>query len=388
MRRPSDCEVAIVGAGPVGCAIAVGLHQAGLRVQLLDRRPFVPGDEDYDARVYALSPASTRMLDALGVWPVIVAARASPYAHMQVWEREPDQALHFDAADVRLPLLGHIVEHRVLQQALLAAVPAEVLRVPAGIAGCRIDEAAALLELDDGSRLRARLVVAADGPQSPLRGMLGVEAMRAEYAQTAVVCHVSTQMPHRQTAYQRFLDTGPLALLPLADGRSSLVWSSTESAALLAMDDPAFCSALATAAQHVLGEVLDCTPRHRFALQLQHADRYAGARFALAGDAAHVVHPLAGQGLNLGFGDAAGLIETLSRAHASRRDPGSARVLGGYQRARGAAAREMMLVTDGLYRAYRAQLPGWRWLRQRGLVAVNELTPLRRALVRQACGLA
>jgi 2-octaprenylphenol hydroxylase len=387
MRRASDCEVAVVGAGPVGCAIAVGLHRAGLRVQLLDRRAFTPGDEDYDPRVYALSPASAGMLDALGVWAAILAARTSPYTHMQVWERGPAEALHFDAADVRLPLLGHIVEHRVLQQAVLAALPAEVLRVPAEIADCRVEEDGAVLALNDGSRLRARLVVAADGPQSPLRTMLGVEALRIEYAQTAVVCHLRTVASHRQTAYQRFLDTGPLALLPLADGRSSLVWSSTESAALLAMDERAFCAALASATQHVLGEVLDCSPRQRFVLQMQHAQQYAGARFALAGDAAHVVHPLAGQGLNLGLWDAACLIDTLSRAREAHRDPGSPRVLGGYQRVRRAAAQEMMLVTDGLYRAYRVQIPGWRWLRQRGLVAVNELSPLRRALVARACGL-
>ncbi|MES0872469.1 UbiH/UbiF/VisC/COQ6 family ubiquinone biosynthesis hydroxylase [Sinimarinibacterium thermocellulolyticum] len=385
--RASYCEVAIVGAGPVGCAIAVGLHRAGVQVQLLDRRRFTPDDADYDTRVYAVSPASARLLDALGVWPSIVAARASPYTHMQVWEHDPTQALHFDAADVRLPVLGHIVEHRVLQQALLARVPAEVLRVPAAIRACRIDEDAAVLTLDDGSRLQARLVVAADGPQSPLRAMLGVDVVGADYAQTALVCHVRTQQPHRETAYQRFLDTGPLALLPLADGGSSLVWSTTEADALLAMDDRAFCQQLAVATQHALGEVLECTPRRPFALRFQHAERYAGPRFALAGDAAHVVHPLAGQGLNLGFGDAASLIETLSRAHRARRDPGSPRVLGPYRRARAAAAREMLLVTDGLYRAYRFQRPGWRWLRQRGLTLVNELTPLRRALVQRACGL-
>ncbi|MFC4251931.1 FAD-dependent monooxygenase [Sinimarinibacterium flocculans] len=387
MTPAVDCDVAIVGAGPAGAAVAVGLHRAGLRVRLLDREPVRPLPGDYDARVYALSPASVDLLDVLGVWPAVSGVRASPYTHMQVWENEPAQSLHFDAADARRPLLGHIVEHGVLVQALLAALPPALLQVPAEVTGCRIDADAAVLELGDGSRLRARLVVAADGPQSALRGMLGVDLLRSDYDQTAVVCHVSTERPHQQAAYQRFLDTGPLALLPLADGRSSLVWSTTEAAALLAMDETAFCATLAAASQHVLGGVLACSPRRSFPLQLQQAERYAGERFALAGDAAHVVHPLAGQGLNLGFGDARVLVETLTAAREARRDPGSARVLGRYQRARLAATHEMMAITDGLYRAWRLQLPGWRWLRQRGLQSVNALAPLRQALVRRACDL-
>lgn len=387
MSAPLDCDVAIVGAGLVGCALALGLQQAGLRVRLHDRGLAAEADDDYDLRVYAISPQSARFLDALGVWPQVLAARASAYTHMQVWERRPRNALHFDAADVRLPQLGHIVENRVLQRALRGALAPGTLRDATAVEDCRIEDAVALLSCADGSRVRTRLVVAADSARSPLRERLGIDCLRSDYEQTAIVCHVQTERPHEGTAFQRFLDTGPVALLPLADGRSSVVWSTSQAAALLALDDKAFCAALEAATQQVLGRVLGTTHRLSFALALQHAERYSGARHALVGDAAHVVHPLAGQGLNLGFGDAECLVELLREALQTRRDPGSARVLARYARARQAAAREMIAITDGLYRAWQLQLPGWRWLRQQGMLAVNAVDPLRQTLVRRACGI-
>jgi 2-polyprenylphenol 6-hydroxylase len=387
MNTPLDCDVAVVGAGLVGCALALGLQQAGWRVRLLDRGLAAEIDDDYDLRVYAISPQSARFLDELGVWPEVLATRASAYSHMQVWEQRPQDALHFDAADVRLPQLGHIVENRVLQRALLGALAPGTLRDAAAVEDCRIEDAAALLSCADGTRVRTRLVVAADSARSPLRERLGIDCLRSDYAQTAIVCHVQTERLHEGTAFQRFLDTGPLALLPLADGRSSVVWSSSEAAALLALDDAAFCAALEAATQQVLGRVLGTTRRLSFPLALQHAERYSGARHVLAGDAAHVVHPLAGQGVNLGFGDAQCLVEVLREALQARRDPGNPRVLARYARARQAAAGEMIAVTDGLYRAWQLQIPGWRWLRQQGMLAVNAAGPVRQALVRRACGI-
>lgn len=386
-RTDVDCDVVIVGAGLVGAAAALGLHRAGLRVRLLERGGAVEAADDYDLRVYAISPASVRLLQRLGVWAAIAAERVCPYTHMQVWETQPEAALHFDAADARTDVLGYIVESRVIQRQLWRALPAGVLREGAAVADCAIDEAGATLTLDGGARLRTRLVVAADSARSPLREAQGIETLRQAYEQTAVVCHVRTQRPHRGAAYQRFLDSGPLALLPLADGRSSVVWSSTEAAALLALDDAAFCAALEAASQQVLGDIQACTRRLSFPLALQHAQDYVRPRFALAGDAAHVVHPLAGQGVNLGFGDVDCLLQTLEEAQRARRDIGSLRVLQRYQRARRAEVAEMIAVTDGLYRAYRLQLPGWERLRQRGLTLVNAVTPLRQVLVRRACGL-
>ncbi|HEY1076204.1 MAG TPA: UbiH/UbiF/VisC/COQ6 family ubiquinone biosynthesis hydroxylase [Fontimonas sp.] len=382
-----DCDVAVVGAGLVGAAAALGLHQRGLRVRLLERKAPPPSFEDYDPRVYAVSPASVRLLESLGVWRGIAAERVAPYRAMQVWEDDIDQGLHFDAADARTDLLGHIVENRVIQQHLWNALPAGVLREGVNVRSCISGESSATLEFDGGGSLRARLVVAADSAASPLRVARGIDVLRHAYDQTAVVCHVQTERPHRGVAYQRFVETGPLAFLPLADGRSSIVWSTTEAEAVLQLDDGAFCAALTSVSQQVLGTITGSTPRLSFPLALQHAERYVQPRFALIGDAAHVIHPLAGQGMNLGFGDVAALLETLTEAQRNSRDLGALRVLEKYQRARRAAATEMIAVTDGLYRLYRHQQPGLRWLRQRGVGAVNAAAPLRQALVRAACGL-
>lgn len=386
-RAEFDCDVVIVGAGLVGAAAALGLHRAGLRVRLLERGGLAEPTDDYDLRVYAISPASVRLLDELGVWRAIVAERACPYTHMQVWETDATSALHFDASDARAAVLGYIVESRVVQRYLWAALPAGVLREGASVRSCEADDTGMTVELEGGGRLRARLVVAADSARSPLREAQGIEVLRLPYEQTAVVCHVRTERAHQGAAYQRFLETGPLALLPLADGRSSIVWSSTEADVLMALDDRSFCAALTAASQQALGSVLDCTRRLTFPLALQNAQDYVRPRFVLAGDAAHVVHPLAGQGVNLGFGDVQCLLVTLGEAQRSRRDIGSPRVLARYQRARRADVGEMIAVTDGLYRAYRLQMPGWERLRQQGLAVVNAVAPLRQALVRRACGL-
>ncbi len=383
------CEVAVVGGGIAGAAIALGLLRQGVDVQLFDRDPPMPALDanDYDLRVYALSIASQRYLQDIGVWDAIVAERACAYSQMQVWETEPHDALKFDAAEARAAALGHIVEGRVIQRQLWRALPPDNVHHDCAVESLQIDDDSAQLKLADGGTVVARLVIAADSARSPLRTQQGIEVSGQRYAQTAVVCHVRTGEPHRSTAYQRFLPTGPLAFLPLADGRSSIVWSSTEAQQLLAMDDWTFRLSLDEAIQHALGPILECTERVSFPLQLQNALEYVKPRFALVGDAAHVVHPLAGQGLNLGLGDAAELVAVITAARAARRDVGSPRVLARYQRARRAEVNEMIAVTDGLYRAYRVQLPGWDWLRQRGLLAVKAIAPLRQLLVRRACGL-
>ncbi len=389
MSAASRCEVAVVGGGLVGAALALGLHRRGIDVRMIDRDGVADSADDYDLRVYAISPASRRFLQTLGVWDAIVAERSSPYTHMQVWESVPESALHFDAADVRMPDLGAIVESRVIQRQLWAALPPAATLVQA-VQDLAIDTAPdgrATLTLADGSRLSAALVIAADSARSPLRERRGIEVLRAPYAQTAIVCHVQTERPHRGTAYQRFLPEGPLALLPLADGRSSIVWSTEDAAALMALDDAKFRVALGAASQQVLGAVLETTRRVSFPLALQHAERYVEPRFALAGDAAHVVHPLAGQGVNLGFGDAEALVGILAEARAAGRDIGGLRVLQRYQRARRVAVQDMIAVTDGLYRAYRLQQPAWNWLRQQGMRLAGAVAPARQLLVRRACGI-
>ncbi|QHS10123.1 UbiH/UbiF/VisC/COQ6 family ubiquinone biosynthesis hydroxylase [Sinimarinibacterium sp. NLF-5-8] len=382
-----DCDVAIVGAGLVGLATALGLHRAGLRVRVLDRGLPPPLADDYDLRVFAISPASARFLHQLGVWDAVCAERASAYRHMQVWETAPEAALHFDAADLHRDDLGHIVESRVLQRHLLAALPSGTLQQNVTVRAVDAQPQHAVLQLERGASLRAALIVAADSARSPLRSARGIAVHQQAYAQTAVVCHVRSARAHQATAYQRFLETGPVALLPLADGRSSVVWSSTHAEPLLAMDDASFCTALGDATQQVLGRIEQCTRRLSFPLAVLNAERYHDDRLVLAGDAAHVVHPLAGQGVNLGFGDAQELVGAISQARRQARDIGSARVLARYNRARQAAAQDMIAVTDGLYHAYQLQHPAWNWLRQTGLQAVNATTPLRTALIRRACGL-
>lgn len=387
MSAGLQCEVAVVGGGLVGAAMALGLSRQGVEVCLIDRDGLPPKDNDYDLRVYALSPASIALLEQLDVWPAIQAERVSPYGCMRIWETDPASALVFDAADAHRATLGAIVESRVIHQALWTALPEAQRRVGIAVTDLKIDDDGAQLRLADDTIVNARLVIAADGARSPLRTQLGIEVLGQAYEQQAVVCHVRTEKPHRGEALQRFLPTGPLAFLPLADGRSSIVWSSSEAGALMALDDWTFRLALDEAIQHALGSVLEVTPRVCFPLRVQEAQDYVQPRLALVGDAAHVVHPLAGQGLNLGFGDVQTLLQVLGEARSSGRDPGALRVLARYQRARRVAVRDMIVVTDGLYRAYRLQLPGWDWLRQRGLAAVGAVGPLRRQLVRQACGL-
>ena len=389
MSLGGRCEIAIVGGGLVGAAAALGLSRQGFEVRLIERTapPQIDGSaDDYDLRVYALAPGCIRFLDALGVWNAVRAVRDSPYQAMRVWERSAEQALVFDAAEVRAAQLGSLVESRVLAQALWHALPSGVAHSGCAVRRLTGDDRGVRLQLDDGSTLDAGLLIVAEGRDSALRAQLGIETEAGVYAQTAVVCHVATEKPHRQTALQRFLPTGPLAFLPLADGRSSIVWSSTQAEALLMLDDEDFCRTLGEVSQHALGQISACTRRVQFPLSVQHAETYVAARAVLVGDAAHVVHPLAGQGVNLGLADIEALIATLVEARQQRRDIGGHRVLKRYERARRAEVLDMIAVTDGLYRAFSLPLPGGESLRGLGIAAVNAAGPLKRSLVRRAIG--
>lgn len=379
-------DIAIVGGGLVGAAAALGLHQQGYRVRLFERGSAPLAQDEYDARVYAISPATQRFLERLGVWSAMAARRISPYQRMQVWEDDVAAGLAFDAADIRSPALGHIIENQVMAQALWQALPAAVIETGSSVARLRLEDDAAHLLLADGRAVEASLLVIAEGRDSPLREQLPLEVTAGDYPQSAVVCHVQTERPHRETCWQRFLPSGPLALLPLADGRSSLVWSTTAAQELLQLDDAAFALRLGAASQHVLGGILATTPRLRFNLGLRHADRYVAGRAVLIGDAAHVVHPLAGQGVNLGLADAEQLVRVLGATPGA--DPGRLRPLKRYERARRADVLDMMVVTDALYRAYALDAPGWPALRALGLRAVNALPPLKAQLIRRAAGLA
>jgi 2-octaprenylphenol hydroxylase len=347
-----DFDVAIVGGGIVGLAfarlLAAGLEQAGnpWRIVLLEVQPPEPvaEDADIDLRVSAIAPASRAILQNMDVWDKLPARRVSAYEHMCVWQAEGTaggaKSISFAAAEIGEAWLGHIVENRAMRLATWKQVEdATSVTVISGQKPVSLSEASdhCCITLEDSSSLRARLVVGADSSRSWVREQLGVSFREHLHGQSAIVAHIASERPHAATAWQRFLPGGPVALLPLADGRSSLVWSCPDAQAkkLLEMDGADFNVELAVALDHVLGSLECTTQRVSFPLGSGHAAQYTGRRFALIGDAAHRVHPLAGQGVNLGLLDAAVLAEELV-AHFARpaADPGDPLVLRRYERAR------------------------------------------------------
>jgi 2-octaprenyl-3-methyl-6-methoxy-1,4-benzoquinol hydroxylase/2-octaprenylphenol hydroxylase len=392
-RRMPTLDVAVVGGGMVGAAAALALARAGLGVALLEARepaPWHAGDE-VDLRVVGLAPSSLALLDELGVWTSIRGARAGRYQHMHVWDAASGASIDFDATSEGRDALGYIVENNLVQWTLWQALAdAGVRRLcPAEVTGFEAREDRIQLQLADGEILSAALLVAADGAGSPLRQLAGIGTRGHDYAQRAVVAHVATERPHEQTAWQRFLASGPLALLPLADGRSSLVWSLPEAEAqrVLALDDQAFRDELGAASDFRLGRIVTATPRAGFPLKLQLAERYQAERFVLLGDAAHTVHPLAGQGVNLGLRDVAELRDTLLAARLAGRDIGAAHVLRRYARRRRSADTLDALGFDALARVYAWQAPPLVAARGLGVRLFDRLAPLKRRLSEHAAGL-
>ncbi len=384
-----DADVLIAGGGTVGLAAAAALSAAGFKVTLIERAAAPPAftGGEVDLRVYALSPASIRLLDALGVWPLIASARHSPYHAMQVWHDDPARALRFDAAPDQS--LGSIVEHGLLNAALWAQggdwqrlAGAEISAVSAS------EEEGAAVTLKQGRQLKARLLVIADGPDSPLRQQLGIDSIGWDYSQRALVAHISTQHPHGSIARQRFLSTGPLALLPLADGRCSIVWSCNTALAaeLLALDASAFQLRLGSASQQVLGAVNGSTALKSFPLRLNLVPQTVVAGAVVIGDAAHVVHPLAGQGVNLGLADAEALASTLSEARAAGRGWWRARTLAAYARARRAETVEMLAITDALHRGFTQGGATMARALGLGLSALDRAEPVKQWFARRAQG--
>ncbi len=390
----NEYDVIVAGGGMVGLATALALGRQGRRVAVVEPQPVpVIDDGRIELRVSAVSRASQALLGRLGAWGSIESAALAAYREMRVWDWQvpPDsaQVLSFDSAAIGEPELGFIVENRRIVAALartIAALDNIELLVPARAGSVELGDDAATVVLEDGRRLRAQLLVGADGGRSQTRAMAGIETRGWSYEQRAVVTHVTTAEGHRDTAFQRFLPEGPLALLPLYDGRSSIVWSTTPERAeeLLALDDAGFVSAVTDGCDRVLGEVTDCDRRAAFPLHLSHAIDYCRSRFVLVGDAAHSVHPLAGQGVNLGFADAAGLADTLDGV--SPRALGDLAVLRRYERARKGDNLLMMGSLDALNRLFRSDSELVGRVRQTGLSLFNRLTPLKHAVIRRAMG--
>jgi 2-polyprenylphenol 6-hydroxylase len=397
MNRRGELDVIVVGAGVVGAATALALVREGYEVALIEARPppVWKSEDEIDARVVALAADSVALLDELGVWSDIVAARASAYRRMCVWDALAPGELSFDAADRGEAALGWIVENRLLQHALWQALaepsdPEHAARMlcPAEVSVIESDDAGATLTLADGTRLRSRLLVAADGSNSPMRKQLGIATRDRDYGQRAIVAHVGTERAHEATAWQRFQPGGPLAFLPLADGRSSIVWSlpNADADRLLALDDAEFCAELGCAMDFRLGAITSTTRRMAFPLRMRLAERYVAGRCILIGDAAHAVHPLAGQGLNLGLRDVRCLRDQLARTRSRKSDPGAAHVLRCYERERRSentvAANSFSLI-ESSFSTDSTLIAG---MRGAALGLANRMSPLKRLLGDAAAG--
>ena len=389
-----ESDLLIVGGGMVGLALALAADGAGLKVAVVDREaPKTLAAPTFDGRASAIALASMKILDGIGLWPR-VADTAQPILEIRVSDADSPLFLHYDHRAAGAEPLGYMVENRntiaalhqlVAESAIDWRAPANAVRVTRGAAGVEA-------ELDDGARLRARVVAAADGKRSALREAAGIPAVHRPYQQTAIVCTVAHARPHRGIAHERFLAAGPFAILPLSDDgpthRSSLVWTERAdlAPAVMALDEAGFLSELARRFGDFLGNLKVVGPRWSYPLSLSHATRLTAPRLALVGDAGHAIHPIAGQGFNLGLRDVAALAEVLADARRLGLDIGGGDVLARYERWRRLDSLSMTLATDGLNRLFSNDIAPLRLARDLGLAAVDRMAPLKTLFMRHAMG--
>jgi 2-octaprenyl-6-methoxyphenol hydroxylase len=392
-----DAELVVAGAGLNGMLLAVACAGAGLSVAVVDPQdPAAMLDAGFDGRTSAIAYGSRLVLDGIGVWPDI-AGEAEPIREIRVVDDGSPLFLHYDHRDLadghgQAAPLGYIVENRVLRRALLhraRALPALRLMALRRVVSLEASETGADVVLDGGERLRARLVAAADGANSPLRHAAGIAAVEWRYRQTGIVTTVAHERPHGGIAVEHFLPSGPFAILPMTGNRSSIVWTEHADLApgLLALPDTAFAVELGARFGGFLGAIEPVGPRWSYPLGLMQAERYIARRLALVGEAAHVIHPIAGQGLNLGIRDIAALAELVVDARRLGLDIGEDPLLDRYQRIRRADAVLLAAVTDGLNRLFSNTVPPVRLARDLGLAMVNQVPPLKRLLMRHAMGM-
>ena len=377
-------QVIVVGAGLVGAAAALALARQGLRVALVERQPPHVPDEIWDTRIYAISPASQRFLERLGAWQRMDASRIQPVFRMDV-AGDTSGTIRLDAYEAGVSHLATIAESGRLQHALWQALQADgnvALLCPAAIETIEWGEPCSRLRLADGSMLEAELVVGADGAASRVREWAGLGSTLTPYGQSGVVANFECERPQRGTAFQWFFDSDILAWLPLKMNCMSMVWSTQTAHAeeLVALDGEALTARVQSAGHDRLGALRLLTPAAPFPLRLIRVESAVAPGMALIGDAAHGVHPLAGQGVNLGFGDAEALVEALLQNRRAR--CGDVRVLQAYARARAEPVQRMQALTHGLHHLFADSRAAW--LRNAGMRIADHLPPLKAALVREA----
>ncbi|MDM3520710.1 FAD-dependent 2-octaprenylphenol hydroxylase [Citrobacter sp. Ca225] len=388
-------DVAIVGGGMVGLAVACGLQGSGLRVAVLEQREPQPlaMDADPALRVSAINAASEKLLTRLGVWSDIVARRASCYHGMEVWDKDSFGRIEFDDQSMGYSHLGHIVENAVIHYALWQKAQQSsdiMLMAPAELQQVAWGENEAFLTLKDGAMLTARLVIGADGANSWLRNKADIPLTFWDYRHHALVATIRTEEAHGAVARQAFHGEGILAFLPLSDPHlCSIVWSLVPEAAerMQQLSDEQFNQALNIAFDNRLGLCQVESDRQVFPLTGRYARQFAAHRLALVGDAAHTIHPLAGQGVNLGFMDAAELVDELKRLHRQGKDIGQYLYLRRYERSRKHSAAMMLAGMQGFRELFAGTNPAKKLLRDIGLKLADTLPGVKPQLLRQAMGL-
>ena len=393
MKTPNQYDVVIIGGGLVGASLAAALKNSGLALALVEAgsAPAIEDDsgstENWDSRIYAISPGSRTFLEQSGAWQRLDSRRVAPVEEMRVFG-DSDAELKFSAYQMGVPELACIVENRHLQAALWQGLQSQDnldFIHPARCAALALGDDAARLTLEDGREFGAKLIVGADGRDSWVRNQAGISAAPVDYQHHGVVANFSCELPHRGIAHQWFAPDGILALLPLPGNRLSMVWSVTpeKSAELTSLTDEALCAQVAAASHHTLGKLQILTPAAAFPLRLLVLPHISAKRVALIGDAAHNMHPLAGQGVNTGFRDARQLAELLIDRGGCT-DSGDAQLLRRYDRKRREDIYSMQSTTYGLKKLFCNDDPLLRTLRNLGLNATNHLIPLKKLLMQHA----
>ncbi len=391
-----DYDLIIVGGGMVGLALAARLAQSQLKIAIIDPKPVEMSwdNSDYDLRVSAITRASQTLLDEVGAWGFIEHDEKTAYQRMYVWDGEASRGkIEFDAKLLAEPNLGHIIENRVLRRSLFQAIkpyrnieflsPQKCAQV-----SCQAEQA--IIELADGKSISAKLLVAADGAMSWLRKNSGIEIKQKPYGHKAIVATIKTEKPHQETAWQRFDHNGPLAFLPLTDEHHcSIVWSVKSDYAdqLMALDDKDFLQRLEQTFENTLGQCLETSQRVAFPLIERTAECLVKDRVALIGDAAHTIHPLAGQGVNLGFSDVEELAQVIEKSNGKQQDIGLKRNLRPYERARKGEIFMMQKAMQGFKLLFEQDMPLIQMTRSYGLALTNQHPLLKQQLIKQAMGL-